>query len=234
MTDAAYCLRQTERERKALARMSRYKKSGSKTNYVRLPQTYMTEKEIRKMHGEIVTISFGKRYSKEEFLKFDNDMRKLYIQNLIDKYNARRKDIANMLGLSYGGFVHMCHDLFPVNPFKNEGKGAKPTKDWLDFVSGKLDEPKPVDDFAPPAEIIVEKKPEPTPEPPKVQSATTKVQEMAPIDGNNLVLESYRVRYTGNIVLACAEILKVLRHDTDYVINIEVYPATQTPTCLPF
>ena len=79
-------------------------------------------------------------------------------------------------------------------------------------------------------EALIEK----TPEPPKVQSATTKVQEMAPIDGNNLVLESYRVRYTGSIVLACAEILKVLRHDTDYVINIEVYPATQTPTCLPF
>ena len=226
MTDAAYCFSQDERDRKSLARQSRYKKNGSRTNYVRLPQTYMTEKEIRKMHGEIVTVSFGKRYSKEEFLKFDDDMRRLYIQNLIDKYNARRKDIANMLGLSYGGFVHMCRDLFPANPFKNEGKGAKPTREWLDFASGKLDEPKPIEDFAPPTEVIIEKKHEPTPKP-------LKKKEPA-IDGNNLVLESYRVRYSGNIVLACADILKMLRHDKDYVINIEVYPAAETPTTLPF
>lgn len=226
MTDAAYCFSQDERARKSLARQSRYKKNGSRTNYVRLPQTYMTEKEIRKMHGEIVTVSFGKRYTKEEFLKFDNEMRKLYIQNLIDKYNPRRKDVANMLGLSYGGFVHMCRDLFPVNPFKNEGKGAKPTEEWLDFANGKLDEPKPVEDFAPPADVIIEKKPEPTPKP-------LKKKEPA-IDGDNLVLESYRVRYSGNIVLACADILKMLRHDKDYVINIEVYPAMETPTTLPF
>lgn len=226
MTDAAYCFSQDERDRKSLARQSRYKKNGSRTNYVRLPQTYMTEREIRKMHGEIVTVSFGKRYTREEFLKFDSEMRKLYIQNLIDKYNPRRKDVAEMLGLSYGGFVHMCHDLFPRNPFKNEGKGAKPTREWLDFTSGKLDEPKPIEDFAPPAEVIIEKKPEPTPKP-------LKKKEPA-IDGDNLVLESYRVRYSGNIVLACADILKVLPHDKDYVINIEAYPTMETSTTLPF
>ena len=226
MTDAAYCFSQDERERKSLAQQSRHKKNGSRTHYVRLPQTYMTEREIRKMHGEIVTVSFGKRYTKEEFLKFDNDMRRLYIQNLIDKYNARRKDIANMLGLSYGGFVHMCHELFPTNPFKNEGKGAKPTREWLDFASGKLDEPKPVEDFAPPAEVIIEKKPEPTLEPPKKKAPA--------IDASNLKLKSYSVRYTGNIVLACADVLKALKHDEDYIINIDIYPVSEVPEVLPF
>lgn len=226
MTDAAYCFSQDERDRKSLARQSRYKKNGSRTHYVRLPQTYMTEREIRKMHGEIVTVSFGKRYTREEFLKFDNEMRKLYIQNLIEKYNPRRKDVANMLGMSYGSFVHMCHKLFPTNPFKNEGKGAKPTREWLDFASGKLDEPKPVEDFAPPAEVIIEKKPEPTPEPPKKKAPV--------IDGDNLDLKSYSVRYVGNIMLACADVLKVIRHDKNYIINIDIYPVSEVPEVLPF
>lgn len=226
MTDAAYCLRETEKERKRLARMSRYKKSGSRTNYVRLPQTYMTEKEINKMHGEIVTVSFGRRYTKEEFLKFDNEMRKLYIQNLIDKYNARRKDIASMLGLSYGGFVHMCHDLFPVNPFKNEGKGAKPTKDWLDFASGKLDEPKPLEDFAPPAEIIIEKKP-------PVADDTVKDMEKVKVN-EAAMLEHLSVRFNGKIAMAFEKVYNMVDPGKEYIINIELYQATETPTCLPF
>lgn len=228
MTDAAYCFAQDERARKSLARQSRYKKNGSRTNYVRLPQTYMTEKEIRKMHGEITTISLGQRYTKEEFLKFDNELRRLYIQNLIDKYNARRKDIAELLGMSYGGFVHMCHKLFPSNPFKNEGKGSKPTREWLDFKDGPAvaDARRRYDEYVAPKETVAETKPEPNPEPPK--------EDVPVIKGDNLALESYRVRYRGNIVLACADILKMLSHDRDYIINVEVYPATETPTTLPF
>lgn len=216
MTDAAYCAKQTERERKSLARMSRYKKNGSRTNYVRLPQTYMTEKEICKMHGEITTMSLGKRYTKEEFLKFDDELRKLYIQNLIDKYGARRKDIANMLGLSYGGFAHICQRLFPVSPFKNEGKGAKPTQEWLEFAGL----------WTPPKEFIVEKKPEPTLEPPKVQSATLKVPEVA--------LSSMRLRFVGDPAIAFAKAMKLIEDRKSYDITIEIYPAMETPECLPF
>lgn len=228
MTDAAYCLRQTERERKSLARMSRYKKSGSKTNYVRLPQTYMTEKEICKMHGEIVTVSFGKRYTKEEFLKFDDNMRRLYIQNLIDKYNARRKDIANMLGLSYGGFVHMCHDLFPANPFKNEGKGAKPTREWLDFASGKLDEPKPVEDFAPPAEVIIKKKQ------PLSDDAIKDMEKAAVKSDDAVTLDNLRVRFNGKIAMAFEKVYNMVDSSKDYIINIELYRPTSAEDMLPF
>lgn len=217
MTDAAYCFSQDERARKSLARQSRYKKNGSRTNYVRLPQTYMTEKEIRKMHGEIVTVSFGKRYTKEEFLKFDDDMRRLYIQNLIDKYNARRKDIANMLGLSYGGFAHMCQKLFPSNPFKNEGKGAKPTREWLDFASGKLEEPKPVEDFLPPPEVIIKKKP------PLSDDAIKDMEKAAVKVNDATVLEHLSVRLNGKIAMAFEKVFNMVDADKDYVINIELY-----------
>lgn len=228
MTDAAYCFLQDERARKSLARQSRYKKNGSRTNYVRLPQTYMTEREIRKMHGEIVTVSFGKRYSKEEFLKFDDNMRRLYIQNLIDKYNPRRKDIAKMLGLSYGGFAHMCQKLFPSNPFKNEGKGAKPTREWLDFASGKLDEPKPVEDFLPPPEVIIEKKP------PLSDDAIKDMEKAAVKDNDPVTLEHLEVRFSGKIAMAFEKVYGMVDADKDYVINISLYQAKETPTCLPF
>ena len=228
MTDAAYCFSQDERDRKSLARQSRYKKNGSRTNYVRLPQTYMTEREIRKMHGEIVTVSFGKRYTKEEFLKFDNEMRKLYIQNLIDKYNPRRKDIAKMLGLSYGGFVHMCRDLFPANPFKNEGKGAKPTREWLDFASGKLEEPKPVEDFAPPAEVVIEKKP------PLSDDAVKDMEKAAVRNDNTVMLDNLRVRFSGKIAMAFEKVYNMVDADKNYIINIELYRPASAEDMLPF
>ena len=216
MTDAAYCLRETERERKSLARMSRYKKNGSRTSYVRLPQTYMTEKEIRKMHGKIETMSLCNKYSKDEFLKFNDDLKKLYIQHLIDQYNPRRKDIAEMLGLSYGGFVRMCRDLFPVNPFKNEGKGAKPTQDWLDFITyGKVVSKPPV----------VEEPPKPV----EVEAAPKAPQELP-----KLTLESVRVRYIGKIGDAFSEVFKLVGNDKDFVINIELYPPVPTTETLPF
>ena len=211
MTDAAYCFTQDERDRKSLARMSRYKKNGSKTNYVRLPQTYMTEKEICKMHGEIVTVSFGKRYTKDEFLKFDNEMRKLYIQNLIDKYNARRKDIASMLGLSYGGFARMCRDLFPANPFKNEGKAAKPTQDWLDFMQyGKVKSEPPKE--ATSVLSIPLDEPEAPPVKKKPEAPARKPLE----------LESLRIRYIGSVTDAFNEVFRLVGNDKDFVINIEL------------
>lgn len=222
MTDAAYCLRQDERERKSLARMSRYKKNGSKTQYVRLPQTYMTEKEICKMHGEIKTLSLGKKYSKDEFLAFNDDLRRLYVQNLIDNYGARRKDIADMLGLSYGGFVHMCRRLFPVSPFKNEGKGAKPTKEWLDFVDkGTVVLKPPTVSAAVSAPAVTEK-----------VELPEKKDEKPP---RKTELTTLRVRYIGSVTDAFTEVFNLVGNEKDFVINIELYPAAaETPALSTF
>lgn len=220
MNDAAYCLRETERERKSLARMSRYKKSGSRTNYVHLPQTYMTEKEWKKMNSAVETFKLDRVMDKHEFRSLTDEFRREYILHLIRKYNARQIDVANMLGYSQNGFWSLCKELFGnKSPFV---KGYRyPSKAWLDFINPPANDEVavPDDGVAPPPDI----KPDIETEP------------VAPaINGNDYLLESYRVRYSGKPMLIFAEVMKVLDPNKDYAIQIEAFDTRETPCTLPF
>lgn len=220
MTDAAYCLRETEKERKSLARMSRYKKSGKRTNYVHLPQTYMSEKEWKKMNSAVETYSLDVVMSRAEFRKLPDDIKREYILYLVQKYSARQKDIAEMLGYSQNGFWSLSKQLFGnKSPFQ---KGQlNPTKAWLNFINPPANDEVAAPDgkVAPPPDVKPDVKPEP----------------VAPaINGNDYLLESYRVRYSGKPMLIFAEVMKSLDPGKDYVIQIEAFNANETPCTLPF
>lgn len=220
MTDAAYCLRETEKERKSLARMSRYKKSGKRTNYVHLPQTCMSEKEWKKMNSTVETYSLDVVMSRAEFRKLPDDIKREYILYLVQKYSARQKDIAEMLGYSQKGFWSLSKQLFGnKSPFQ---KGQlNPTKAWLNFINPPANDEVAAkdDEVAPPQDVKPDVKPEP----------------VAPaIDGNDYLLESYRVRYSGKPMLIFAEVMKSLDPSKDYIIQIEAYNAHETPCTLPF
>ena len=220
MTDAAYCLRETEKERKSLARMSRYKKSGSRTNYVHLPQTYMTEKEWKKMNSAVESYKLDRVIDKNEFRSMNDGIKREYILHLIRKYEARQVDIADMLGLSKNHFWGLCKTLFGnKSPFT---KGYHhPSKAWLNFINPPANDEVavPDDGVAPPQDVKPDVKPEP----------------VAPaIDGDDYLLESYRVRYSGKPMLIFAEVLKSLDPGKDYVIQIEAFNAHETPCTLPF
>lgn len=196
--------------------MSRYKKSGSRTKYVHLPQTYMSEKEWKKMNSAVEAIKLDRVMNKYEFRLLNDGFKREYILNLISKYNARQIDIAEMLGLSQNHFWGLCKELFGgKSPFV---KGHRhPSKAWLNFVNpptnGEIAVPN--DEVVPPPDV----KPEP----------------VAPaIDGNGYLLESYRVRYSGKPMLIFAEAMKVLDPSKDYVIQLEIYNAAETTCALPF
>jgi hypothetical protein len=135
MTDEAYCLRETEKERKTLARMSRYKKNGSRTHYVRLPQTYMTDKELAKMNGKIYTLSLSKPMDRKEFKALSDDLKREYILNLVNKHEARQGDIAHMLGYSTNGFWSLCKQLFTPKDYPfSRGRKNDVSPKWLEFI----------------------------------------------------------------------------------------------------
>ena len=230
MTDAAYCLRETEKERKSLARMSRYKKSGSKTKYVHLPQTYMSEKEWKKMNSAVETFKLDAVMSKDEFKKLPDDIKREYILYLVQKYSARQKDIAEMLGYSQNGFWSLSKQLFGnKSPFQ---KGQlNPTKAWLNFINPPADDKvnMPDDKVNIPSDKVN------IPDGRVVPPPDVKPEPVAPaINGNDYLLESYRVRYSGKPMLIFAEAMKVLDPNKDYVIELDVFNAHETPCTLPF
>lgn len=247
MTDAAYCLRETEKERKTLARMSRYKKNGSRTNYVRLPQTYMTKKELEKMNGEIATMSLGAKYSKEEFLKFSDDLKKLYIENLCKQYEARQGDIGKFLGFSQPTFNRLSAKLFGLDS-KIYRYGKTPSPKWREFLEkgaaaaevpvvmaednkakstvDKLLTPKPWVD------TLEKAKDAGTWPPAKEVKLETKSDGLPP--RQPLSLESLRIRYVGSVTDAFNEVFRLVGNDKDFAINIELYPPVPTADMLPF
>lgn len=212
MTDAAYCLRETEKERKSLARMSRYKKSGSKTNYVQLRQTNMTHKEWKKMNGAVESVKLNSPMSKGEFRALSKGMRKLYLDSLIKKYNPRAKDVADMLGYSCSGFWYVCNDLYGYqsNPFPN--KSGKPSQEWLDF----LNPPEPVDILDDQAE--------------DAEPSTVTVKDDAPTVANVpaeppvMNVNNVEMTANGDPWFIFSKFLSVLDAKTEYNIHISASP----------
>lgn len=225
MTDAAYCLRQDKRERKSLARMSRYKKNGSKSKYVRLPQTYMTEKEWKKMNGKVYTLTLSKPMSKDEFDALDDSLKREYITNLCEKYNARQIDIRNMLGYSPSSFCVECARLFGKHSevFKKSRTHRAPSEEWLAFI-GKAEAPAQADT----ATDFVESAPVDTPELELLEK-----KDKAPAR-KPLSLESFRIRYVGSVTDAFNKVFDMVGNEQDFVINIELYPPVPTADMLPF
>ena len=208
MTDEAYCLRRTEMERKTLARQSRYKKNGSRTSYVRLPQ--YTQKEWKKMNSPCVKMD--KPMSRGEFKKLPELLKREYIIHLCKNYDARRLDIGKMLGYSDNGFWSLSKQLFGINePYENHKK--HPSEKWLNFIN-------------PPANDEIETVNDEIEEAPKVTAEPLKVPDAS--------LGSMKLRFVGDPAIAFAKAIRLLENNTNYDISIEVYPTLEGPRVLPF
>lgn len=88
MDDGKYLFISDVKERKTIARNSRYKKNGCKSKKCTLPSDYMTRKEIAAMNSECITCDFNKFYTWSEFQKFKDSTKIDYIESLALKYNC--------------------------------------------------------------------------------------------------------------------------------------------------
>lgn len=88
MDDGKYLFISDVKERKIIARNSRYKKNGCKSKKCTLPSDYMTRKEIAAMNSECITCDFNKFYTWSEFQKFKDSTKIDYIESLASKYNC--------------------------------------------------------------------------------------------------------------------------------------------------
>ena len=88
MDDGKYLFISDVKERKTIARNSRYKKNGCKSKKCTLPSDYMTRKEIAAMNSECITCDFNKFYTWSEFQKFKDSTKIDYIESLASKYNC--------------------------------------------------------------------------------------------------------------------------------------------------
>ena len=96
MTDEEYLFKQTERERKRIARGDKNKKRGG-GRYVRLPSDYLSKKEREAMNGEVISFDPRKFYTAEEFNRLSEEFKVKWLNSMLNRYNVGLGTIANVI-----------------------------------------------------------------------------------------------------------------------------------------
>lgn len=95
-------------QRKILARQAKHKKNGSKSRQCSLPSDRMTNKQWKERCGEVVTYDLGRPMGWIEFKSMPADMKKEYVERLIQKYSVTASDLARMFGCGATAVTKLC------------------------------------------------------------------------------------------------------------------------------
>lgn len=160
MTDEKYTLIHDIKEKKAAARGAFARKGGSKSKRCSLPSDHLTPAQLKRRNSQVSTVKLNQPITYAELQTLTPSLRFLYLDNLIHRYKARRKDLKEMLGIS-NGTMQKIIDSLPGKLILN-GAPHKPAPEWLEFIGGQAPEIVPEDIRATPApdpDPIVEMRP---------------------------------------------------------------------------
>lgn len=149
------------RQRKILARQSRYKKNGSKSRRCSLSSDRMTDKQWKERCGAIMVYNLGKPMMWQEFKEMPSDMQKEYIESLIQKYSVTASDLARMFGCRPSSVTRLCREPEIDIEFKaGKRMTAEQRVRFGEFLScvgdGLMCDPEHVDVEKAPESIVVE------------------------------------------------------------------------------
>jgi len=96
MTDFEYDIKQ----RKALSRSAFAKKNGSKSKKCTLPSDRLTEAQIRRLSGPVITYNLSKPMSYDTYKTLPYSVRKEYLEKLTGEFNASSRKICAMMHTS--------------------------------------------------------------------------------------------------------------------------------------
>lgn len=86
--------------KKNVAHSAARRKGGSKSKKCSLPSDRMTQKQWNERCGQVMSYSIGKPMAWAEFTKLPKDLKEEYMNNLIEKYNANARTMADVFGVS--------------------------------------------------------------------------------------------------------------------------------------
>lgn len=159
------------KNRKALVPSARRKKNGCYSKKCTLPSDYMTERELKKMNGEVISINFGKAYSFKELNQFPLDLQREYVQNLRTKYCMSIRMFCMMSNVGEVTASKYFKDKLGLKLDKGLQASQKQRREFRQFAGLDQDEPQQVEhesqqeeqvkeSVAPQTEHKVEPKPE--------------------------------------------------------------------------
>lgn len=109
MTDEEYIFRTECAEKKRTARGSFNRLShAGKGGRVKMPSDYMTKKERDKMNGEVQSYNLNSPMKWKQFKQMPDDIKREYINSIVEKFDPQQMAIAEMLGVSSRTLNDLC------------------------------------------------------------------------------------------------------------------------------
>ena len=87
-------------KKKNVAHSAARRKGGSKSKKCSLPSDHMTQKQWNERCGQVMSYNIGRPMAWAEFSQLPKDLKEEYMNNLIEKYNANARTIAEVFGVS--------------------------------------------------------------------------------------------------------------------------------------
>ena len=133
MTDFAYdCL-----QKKRLARQALHKKSGSKSRRCHMSTDYMTEKQWKERNGKVVSVSFDKPTSGDNFREMSKGAQEEYLRCLSATYGANATNLAEMFDVSVSTIRRYIQSAnLDIKFHVGRSMNAKQRAAWEAFLSG--------------------------------------------------------------------------------------------------
>ena len=151
MNDFAYEVR----EKKSLARSSRYKKGGSRSKKCTLPSDGLTQKQWKERNGEVAVYNLNKPMKIKEFQSMPPDLRSDYVKNIVGIYGATAAQFGEMFGVCRNTAYKYIKDYLPYK----EGQPRMTRKQenlWASFLAGESVDKNGAETSAPPDELTTE------------------------------------------------------------------------------
>lgn len=116
MTDEEYIFRTECAEKKRTARGSFNRLShAGKGGRVKMPSDYMTKKERDQMNGEVQSYNLNSPMKWAQFKRMPDDIKREYINSLIEKFDPQQIAIAEMLGVSTRTLSNLCREQLGIS-----------------------------------------------------------------------------------------------------------------------
>lgn len=86
-------------EKKRIASGARHKKNGSRSKYCGLPSDRLTQSQLKKLNGKVVSYKMREPMKWKEFSTLPKDLQQQYLDELHQSFHVGMKQFAAMLGV---------------------------------------------------------------------------------------------------------------------------------------
>jgi len=134
MTDEAYTMHETNRERAIVRRSAAHRKCGAKSKACSLPSDGMTRRQWERRNGEVITYNLSKPMTYVEYKRIPEYEKGNYLRNCLDN-GGSVTSIARMLGVSDVTARKLFVEQDVPTPGRGAGKSTISRDLWSAFIS---------------------------------------------------------------------------------------------------